>query len=175
MTSVKELIRRQLDTSGNLLLRSSHLLDDEEFFYEPNAGASMAWTLLHLATLQDWAVNRVFLSLDPKFSREIREAFKGGRDFEENDAKHLTSKMDIEAKFSREQYETIIALDSFDEENWNVSTPSGCRFPTFGILWEHLATHNYWHLGAISVSHPRLTNAVLVAPRFYSVDPQEVA
>lgn len=173
MSVVKEIIRRQLDISGTLLLRASKTLSEEEFFYEPKNGGSMAWTLNHLCALQDWAVNRVFLDAQPKLDRETREAFKGGRSVTEADRAKLGTKSEIENRFTQEQYGTIQALDNFDEKSWNVSTPSGCRFPTFGMLWEHLATHNHWHMGAISATLPQVAHIVLVAPRFYTVDPKD--
>ncbi|MFS2039837.1 DinB family protein [Agrobacterium tumefaciens] len=175
MTGLKDTIRRQLDTSGTLLLRASKSLTNEEFFSEPSNGGSMAWTLRHLSGLQDWAVNRVFAGATPKFDRELREAFKGGREITDEDRQRLGDRTEIEGVFAQEQFETIEALNRFDVDRWDNSTPSGCRFPTYGTLWEHLATHNYWHLGALSVSHPRLAQLVLVAPRFYSVDPDESA
>ena len=173
MSLVKEIIRRQLDMSGMLLLRASKTLSEDEFLHEPPHGGSMAWTLNHLAALQDWAVNRVFSRSRPKLSRETREAFKGGRPVTDSDRAKLRPKGEIENFFAEEQYETISALDNFSETHWNQSTPSGCRFPTYGTLWEHLATHNHWHLGAISVALPKVAQIVLVAPRFYTVDPQD--
>lgn len=173
MSKLKEAIRRQLDTSGTLLLRASKTLTDKDFFSETPTSASVAWTLNHLAALQDWSVNRVFKSTSPKMDRSTREAFKGGRPVTDADRDKLGSKSEIEANFAQEQFETIRALDTFDDDLWNVSTLSGCRFPTYGILWEHLATHNFWHLGAISVSLPQVAHLVQVAPRFYTVDPQD--
>ena len=171
MSLAKEIVSRQLDVSGTLLLRASSTLSNDEFFYE-GPGGSMAWTLNHLSALQDWAVNRVFLKGKPKLNSETREAFKGGRAVTSDDRKKLGSKSEIESFFAEEQYQTIQTLGKFDEASWNTSTPSGCRFPTLGTLWEHLATHNHWHLGAISASLPRITPILLVAPRFYTVDPE---
>lgn len=173
MSKLKEIIRRQLDTSGNLLLRASKTLSNDDFFFETPTAASVAWTLNHLSDLQDWSVNRVFNEVVPKTDRVTREAFKGGRPITDADREKLGSKEDIEARFAQEQFETIRALNEFDESRWNGSTPSGCRFPTYGTLWEHLATHNFWHLGAISVSLPQVAHLVQVAPRFYTVDPKD--
>jgi hypothetical protein len=173
MSRVKEIIRRQLDHSGIMLLSAAKALSDDEFFWEPPVGGSMASTMRHLSGRQDWAGNRGFNQTEPKLRRGEREAFKGGRAITDSDREMLRDRSVIEGEFANEQYQTIQALDAFDEEGWNVSTPSGCRFPTYGILWEHLATHNHWHLGAISVSHPKLTQLVMVAPRYYTVDPQD--
>ncbi|CAN0655792.1 DinB family protein [uncultured Nitratireductor sp.] len=175
MSGIKDAIRRQIDTSGTLLLRVSKTLSDDGFFEEPANGGSMAWTLTHLFTLQDWARNRVFGGVEPRVDRASREAFKGGRAVYDEDRDRLGTRREIENAFANEQYRTIAALNAFDVAKWDQPTPSGCRFPAYGALWEHLAAHNYWHLGALSVSHPHILHLTLVAPRFYSVDPEEMA
>jgi DinB superfamily len=129
---VKQVLKRQIDDSGVLLLKASSVLSDEEFVFEPDNGASMAWTLGHLAALQDWAIHRVFLTQEPKFSRELREALKGGRPVSESDREKIANRAEVEATFARTQANTIDVLHKFDENDWNKSTPSGCRFPTYG-------------------------------------------
>lgn len=173
MSNLKQSLKRQIDHSGNLLLKCSSVLTDEEFFYKPEIGASMAWTLGHLAALQDWAVQRVFLSEKPEFSRDKRDALKGGREVTEEDLQFISDRPEVERTFARVQFNTIAELHQFDEKRWNEATPSGCRFPTLGTLWEHLSSHNFWHLGMLSASIPRLATLTLIAPHFYTVDHDE--
>jgi hypothetical protein len=173
MSTLKQAIKRQIDHSGTLLLKCSSALSDEEFFQVGSGGASMAWTLGHLTALQDWSVNRVFQNSEPKFSHEQREALKGGRELRKEDLQFISDRPAVEKSFSDQQYETIRCLDAFDVERWHEPTPSGCRFPFYGSLWEMLAVHNSWHLGAISVSIPRIADLTLTAPRYYTVDPQD--
>jgi hypothetical protein len=175
MTLLNQAIMRQIDHSGVLLLKVASVLTDEEFFFQPTSGASMAWTLGHLSALQDWAVNRVFLGREPLFSRERREALKGGRKIHKDDHSHFNERPELQQTFASSQERTLQVLSDYPEEKWNQPTPSGCRFPTYGALWEHLAVHNGWHLGAISVSLPRVSQMTLFAPRFYSVDTHDLA
>jgi hypothetical protein len=174
MSLVKEALKRQLDNSGILLLKAASVLSNDEFFAEPANGASMAWTLGHLTALQDWALHRVFLKDEPKFDKEKREALKGGRAIVDSDRVHFKDRQQIETEFSVTQADVIHALHNFNEDHWNHSTPSGCRFPTYGSLWEHLAVHTFWHLGELSATIPRIAHLTLLAPRFYSVDHAEI-
>jgi hypothetical protein len=174
MSLLKEALKRQLDNSGILLLKAASVLSDEEFFSQPTNGASMAWTLGHLTALQDWALHRVFLKDEPLFTREKREALKGGRHIMDSDKVHFSDRHETEANFSKTQTDLIHALHDFNENDWNQSTPSGCRFPTYGTLWEHLAVHNFWHLGELSATTPRISHLTLLAPRFYSTDHAEM-
>ena len=173
MSELKAAMKRQIDHSGVLLLKIASSLSDEEFFYKPESGGSMAWTLGHLAALQDWAINRVFQGTAPRLERDAREALKGGRAILEEDHQYFENRASVTELFASTQSETLKVLHNYDEAKWNGSTPSGCRFPTYGALWEHLALHNSWHLGAISVTLPRVARLALSAPRFYSVDPED--
>jgi hypothetical protein len=103
MSLLKEALKRQIDNSGNLLLKAASVLSDTEFFAEVANGASMAWTLGHLSVLQDWALHRVFLGDEPQVSREKREALKGGRAVTEADKIHLNNRHDIELTFAKTQ------------------------------------------------------------------------
>ncbi len=173
MTTVKNVIKRQIDSSGILLLNASKILTDDEFKEEHDGGVSMAWVLGHLTALQDWAVHRVFLEEEPKLNRTIREAFKGGRKIVDSDREHIGTKEEMEQQFAESQYITIRTLESFDDSLWDKETPSACRFPTLGSLWEHLGVHNYWHLGQVGSVIPKLvgSNLTLSVPRYYTVDP----
>jgi len=176
MTNVKNIIKRQIDSSGITLLNASRLLSDEEFFEECCGNVSMAWTLGHLAAFQDWAVNRVFLENEPILGRETREALKGGREITEMDRALLPSKAELENFFIQTQALTISTLEEFNEELWDQETPSGCRFPTLGSLWENLGVHNIWHLGNVGGVIPKLvgSNVTVAVPRYYSVDKEDM-
>jgi len=173
MSALKKNIRRQIDSSGQLLINAASIVKNAEFFDE-RPGGSMAWTLNHLTALQDWSINRVFLETEPVWTRAEREAFKGGRAIAARDREFYGDKSQIIDVFTNSQFETLKTLERFDEERWDVSTPSGCRFPSYGTLWEHLGSHNFWHLGALSVAYPDLTSILQVAPRHYAVDLDEM-
>jgi hypothetical protein len=173
MSILKQALKRQIDSSGILLLKAASALSDQEFGDHTLKGASMAWTLGHISALQDWSLHRVFLKDEPEFGREKREALKGGRLLREGDHEYTANRREVEATFEKTQSQLVHYLHTFDEATWNASTPSGCRFPTYGALWEHLAVHNFWHLGAIAITYPRIARITLLAPRFYSVDHNE--
>ena len=173
MSILKEALKRQMDTSGNLLLRASKTLSKDEFFLDPSSGPSMAWTLGHITALQDWSLHQVFQNVECQIDHEAREALKGGRPIRGQDRKFFNDKEKLEKEFSATQLEMITLLNSFDEEKWNQSPPSGGRFSSYGSLWEHLAVHNFWHLGQLASTYPKLTSIVLLAPRDFTVDPDE--
>ncbi|MEM6988999.1 MAG: hypothetical protein AAF721_00835, partial [Myxococcota bacterium] len=49
----KDIIRRQMNRSGNLLLGALEPLSDAEFFAGGASGVSPAWTVGHLACVTD--------------------------------------------------------------------------------------------------------------------------
>lgn len=175
MSTPKDVVKRQLDASGTLILNVSSALSDEEFFHEPKVGASLAWSLGHLAALQDWCVSNVVASEERLIDKSKREVFRGGRRITGEDRKAIPSRRELEALFRDTQTRAIAALEKFDLSRWDEATPTGCRFPTLGAVWEHLASHNFWHLGQMSACVPRLAGTTLTVniPRHYSLPFEE--
>ena len=59
MENARDVIKRMIDNGGSLLIKCAEVLHPEEFFFQPRYGASMAWTLGHLAAFQDWSMSNI--------------------------------------------------------------------------------------------------------------------
>jgi hypothetical protein len=164
MNSAKDVVRRLLDQSGIILLKASEVLTDDEFFFEPPDGASMAWTLGHLAAFQDWSLTNFSPGERRVLDSETREFFRGGKLITEEDKRLYKGRHEMEALFRDTQARTIKALNAFDLDRWGEPTPTGCRYPNAGAVWESMAYENYWHLGQLSVCIPRLSGTSLTVP-----------
>lgn len=154
----KLIVRRQLNRSGNTLVAALEPLKDEEFFKGGPSGISAAWTMGHLA-----CVNDLFAAAldDGKlaFSQEAHSAFNdlavGDRKFAtraEAVDPQLFPKLKIITMMRQAQIRVLKVLDVFDIRRWNEPSPDRIAdtLPTLGSLWEHLAVHTYWHLGELS-------------------------
>lgn len=156
MSNPKDVINRLLGQSAEALVRASSLLSDAEFFAQPEIGASMAWTLLHLASYQNWFISIISPNYLCKHLELRSDIFKGGRPFSEEDIEHYRSKAETIQIFLTTQAQLLDQLAAFDVSQWDQPAPNDTPFPTLGSIWENIATENYWHLGQLSVSVPRL-------------------
>jgi hypothetical protein len=154
----KLIVRRQLNRSGNRLVAALEPLKEDEFFEGGPSGISAAWTVGHLA-----CVNDLFAAaLDDgrlAFSTEAHTVFN---DLAVGDRKFATraeavdpqafSKSKIIAMMRQAQIRLLKVLDVFDVRRWDDPSPDRIAdtLPTLGSLWEHLAVHTYWHLGELS-------------------------
>jgi hypothetical protein len=178
---VKQLVRRQMNHSGNILLMGMEPLTDDEFFSGGPNGISPAWTVGHLACVLDlftsWVV-RCKLALP----REVYAVFnpiwiakREGTKAEGVDRK-VFPKAEIMLLYRRAQVRALDALTDFDVGLWEVRPPDDVPdvLPTYGSIWQTLGAHTYWHLGeltgCISKFHGTYTlNSAI--NYFYDVDP----
>ncbi|NEI24086.1 hypothetical protein GUK30_32590 [Rhizobium leguminosarum] len=177
MSSAGRVVMRSLDETGIKLRQLSEILSEDEFYAEGTSAVSMAWTFMHILSLEDWTINRIMRRAAPVLPYEVREAFKGGRPVTDEDRKKILPRRELEAQFSATREETLRLLSGFDESRWDEQTPVDCRFPTLGTVWENLANDCWWHLGQLSSSVPRFsgTTMAVTKPRYHSTDPDDVS
>lgn len=159
---VKQVIQRQLNKSGNILMSAIEPLPEVEFFDGQLNNISIAWTVGHLACVMDlfggWLSNQ-----GRTFGSEIHQVFNplelGGKQQEKwelVDPKEF-SKADILLLLRQAQVRLLDILDHFDLGLWNVMPPAYVpdTLPTYGSIWEALAVHTFWHLGELCGSSQR--------------------
>lgn len=181
--TVKRIIARQMNRSGNTLLSATEPMSEERFYAGGVNGVSPAWTIGHLACVLDlftsWMLGRptvmpkdaheVFNPLDIVHSRDITKA-------EMVDPAKF-SRDDIVYYFRTGQVDGLKFLERFDISKWEQPPQGGSpeNLPTNGCIWEHLAIHTYWHLGelagALSEFHGSYT--LNMVPHYFYFQPTD--
>ena len=158
-----------MSSGADLLFRAIRVIDDEEFFDQPERGPSMAWTVGHLACVQDFFVAKV-TGAQRGIPEEVNEIFKGGRRLLADESRSYPTRMELEAMFRASHEAAMKALADFSEDLWDRNlAPEDTkevgmeRFPTYGSIWETLATHTHRHLGQLSITVPKLSCGSIVA------------
>lgn len=152
----KQIVKRQLNRSGNILISVAEPMTDKEFFEGQANDISFAWTIGHLACVMDlfgsWFpggelqfpvdVHKVFNSLDiePKGTKKCE--LVNPQEF---------SKSNILLLLRQAQVRLMEILEDFDLALWNIMPPCNVpdSLPTYGVIWESLGVHTYWHLGEL--------------------------
>jgi hypothetical protein len=162
MTDAKQVVARQIDRSGHILLLGLEPVSDSEFFAENTTGFSAAWTVGHLACVADlfssWfdgrlvlgrPVHQVFNETDLTEPGSVSKAASVGRD--------TFPKTALMQMFCQSVTKAQRTLNAFDAGRWDAPPPHGVPVSllTSGAVWEHLAVHVYWHLGELAGSMPR--------------------
>jgi hypothetical protein len=154
----KLIVRRQLNRSGNTLVAALEPLKEDEFFRGGPSGISAAWTVGHLACVNDLfaaALDDGKLAFPPEAHTAFNDLEIGDRKFATRaDAvdPQLFSKSKIITMMRQAQVRLLKVLDVFDVRRWDDPSPDRIAdsLPTMGSLWEHMAVHTYWHLGELS-------------------------
>jgi hypothetical protein len=163
MTTAKQVVARQIDRSGNILLLGLEPVSNDEFFEELPTGFSAAWTIGHLACVADlfssWLDGRRTV-----LSRSVHQVFNE-TNLAEPSAVSKAASVDRETfpkvvllrVFCQTVTKALRVLDEFDLSQWDAPAPAGVPVSllTGGAVWEHLAVHVYWHLGELAGSMPR--------------------
>jgi hypothetical protein len=184
----RDMVRRQMNRSGNTLLASIEPLDDDDFYKAFANGSSIAWTVGHLACVLD--LFSTWLGAPGKaLPAEMHDVFNRldlGTDepnppskAESVDRKTWGRKLLI-TRLREAQVRVLTILDSFDSSRWYERSPASApdTLPTLGDIWESLCVHTFWHLGEISGAHPRFkgTYTLNTVLHYFHVDsPQDAA
>lgn len=182
---VRDMVRRQMNRSGNILLSSVEPLDDEDFYKPFVNGSSIAWTIGHLACVFDLFTTWLGAP-DKALPREMHDVFNsldlGSEDpnpptkAETVDRKRWTRKLLI-ARLRESQVRALKLLEDFDPVRWYERSPPGApdTLPTVGDIWESLAVHTFWHLGELSGAHPRFkgTYTLNTVLHYFHVDDKD--
>lgn len=152
MSSMKDVILGQLQTSGWLLDQMLADLTDAEFFCPAVPGSNhAAWILGHIATSEESLTCKI-VGRTPAFDEPLMKMF-GGQSKCLPDASRYPSVADIKAMFRNARERTVQTLKAFDEKHWNDPSPEGLPrdfFPTKGSVWALQGTHAYWHIGQLT-------------------------
>ncbi len=159
---VRQVVRRQMNQAGNILLSGLEPLSAEEFFAAGSNGISPAWTVGHLACVIDlftsWVaggrkalpdhVHAVFNSL------EIGKKTLSKAELVDPT---MFPQADILLLFRQSQVRALDVLRDFDLALWDAPTPESVpdTLPTYGAIWQALGVHTFWHLGELSGCIPR--------------------
>lgn len=181
--TVKRIIARQMNRSGNTLLSATEPMSDERFYAGGVNGISPAWTIGHLACVTDlftsWMLGRptvhpkaahaVFNPLDIVRSRDTTKA--------ESVDPSSFSRDDIVFYFRTGQVEALRFLKRFEVSNWELPPLGGSpeNLPTNGCIWEHLAIHTYWHLGELAGALPEFHGSYTLnmVPHYFFFQPSD--
>ncbi len=158
----KQIIKRQLNRSGNIMLSAVEPLSEDEFFEGQPNGASVAWTIGHLACVMDLFCS--WLSGTPRrFDPQIHGVFNA-LDFGLDSPPKWTvvdpqlyDKAHVLFLFRQAQVYALDVLEDFDTSRWDTACGAHIpdTLPTYGAIWESLGVHTYWHLGELAGGVPR--------------------
>ena len=156
----RQLVIRLMDDAGSTLLLAMEPVSDRKFYAENADGLSAAWVVGHLACVLDLASS--WFGKPRMCERSFHAVFNETAATEVTVSK--ASMVDPEKYpkalllllFNRAVVKAIRALDEFDITEWDAPGPPGVpvSLRTGGAVWEFLARHTDWHLGALSGSMP---------------------
>lgn len=158
MSSVKDVIHRQLQDGQTLIDMLTKDMSDSEYFVAPLDGANhIGWILGHIACTEDWVV--AAMTGSPwRIASSVRERFE----YDSiclPDASMYPSRPKIDQLFRNARENTVETLQASDEGEWDDPPPEGmprAYFPTLGAVWGKQATHQFWHVGQITVCRTAL-------------------
>ncbi len=154
MSSVKDTLLSQLRTGQFFFEKFTADLSDAEYFRPPVEGGNhAAWIVGHVACSEDSILAQ--LTGKPKrIPDSTAELFKGGSTCVA-DASRYPSRKELDELFRNSRGRTIEELTTFDEKKWNDAS-SWKTFPTLGALWGLQGTHQFWHIGQLTVCRQAL-------------------
>ena len=158
MPSAKAIIMEQMGMGQFLFDKFTADLSDEEFFKPPVPGANHAgWIVGHIAVSEDSLASGV-TGEEKSIPESIQELFKGGSKCLA-DAAQYPSRKEIEELYKNTRAHTIEAIKASDESTWDAPSPEGFTkevFPTVASIWGLIGTHQYWHIGQLTVCRTAL-------------------
>jgi hypothetical protein len=168
VSTTVDTVIRQLTFSGERLLICAELLDPREFYAENADGYSAAWTIGHLACVTD--LFRSWFDGEMLFEPGFHQVFNETAVVEEGviskaatvDPARFPKEL-LMLRFREAQIKAMYTMEEFGFENWDEPGPPGLpvTIQTGGRLWEILAVHTEWHLGALAASVPRFRGTYL--------------
>lgn len=153
MPGLKDVIIEQLRSGQLFIEKLTEDLSDAEYFVPPIEGANhVGWILGHIACSEDWALSLVTGS-KLRIPQSAHDMFRG-RSKCVPDAPKYPSRKEMDELFGNNRAETVEVLKAFDDNKWGDPLPEDVPrdfFPTLGSLWGTLGTHQFWHIGQITV------------------------
>lgn len=153
MLGLKDVIIEQLQSGQLLIEKLTEDLSDAEYFVPPIEGANhVGWILGHMACSEDWA-SSLITGTRLRIPQSVHEVFKGGSKCIP-DASKYPSRKEMDELFYNNRADTVEVLKTFDDDKWGDPSPEDVPrdfFPTLGSLWGMVGTHQFWHIGQITV------------------------
>ncbi|MEK6799894.1 MAG: DinB family protein [Planctomycetota bacterium] len=153
MAGPKDVILAQFANAEQLMQWFTSDLSDAEYFKPPVPGANHAgWIIGHVACSEDSIVAAI-TGKAMCIPAATHATFKGGEDCLP-DAARYPSRKQVDELLRDSRAHTREAIRDFDDKRWNDPSPEGWTkefFPTLGAMWSLLPTHQYWHIGQITV------------------------
>ena len=84
----------------------------------------------------------------------------------------IAPRREIDEVFRNARAITSEALSMFDEQRWDAPSPEGAPkdiFPTVGAQWCMAATHQFWHLGQLTIYRKAMNKRSLLFERIVPV------
>ena len=153
MPSPKDVILGQLQSGQTLIELLTQDLSDPDYFVVPTDGGNhIAWILGHIAWSEDSTVAAI-TGGSSRIPPSAQEPFKSGSTCVP-DASMYPSRKEIDELFRSTRAHGVEAIRVFDESRWDDPSPDDVPrdfFPTIGSLWAGQATHQFWHIGQMTV------------------------
>lgn len=182
LRALKAVIARQMNRSGNTLLAGLEPVNDDEFYAVAPNGISAAWTIGHIACVNDlfsswFAGGRMLLdAATHKIFNNLEIAEPSGISKGASVDRQVRTKRKLLLHLRQTQVKALQVLEDFDPSSWESPIPSGLpdTLMTCGAVWEHLAVHTYWHLGELGALMPRFygTYTLNTLPHYFYYPPQ---
>ena len=182
MTTVNQLIARQMTLSGERLLLAMEPLDDDEFFAGNANGFSAAWAVGHLACVADlfssWFSGQLLLSRPfHAVFNETGVVAEGPVSKADSVNRELYPKAGLLLAFRQAMIKALRVLNAFEPARWDAPAPPGAPVSLLsgGAVWERLAVHGDWHCGELAGSMPRFygTYPLNILPHHLYVLPED--
>lgn len=158
MATAKDVLIAQLTAGKTFYDLFTSDLSDEEYFHLPCPGSNhVAWNVGHIGCAED-SITAQLTGAKPRIPESTNALFKGGSTCLP-DASKYPSRKEIDALFRDSRSRTVEALLAFDVSKWGQPSPERwlkSPFPTVGALWGLQGTHQFWHLGQITVCRQAL-------------------
>ncbi len=161
MSSMKDLLPGQLEMGGFLFDKFTSDLSDAEYFKRPAPNTNhVAWNVGHIATSEDSMVAAITGGA-MKLSEDLHKLFGGSSECLDDSTKY-PSRGELDEMYKNARAITIEQFNMFDEAKWSDPAPEGWpadMFPTLGSIWAILPTHQFWHIGQITVCRQTMGKA----------------
>ncbi len=158
MASPNDVVAAQLQTGQFLIEKFTEDLLDSEYFTPPIEGANhVGWIIGHIAASEDRTVSLI-TGAAQRLPTAMHELFRGGSTCLP-DASKYPSRKKIDEFFHNSRANTVQALEAFDENKWNDPSPEEAFrdfFPTLGSLWGMQGTHQFWHIGQLTICRTKM-------------------
>jgi|SRR5580765_1518412 hypothetical protein len=162
MTTLNQLIARQMDRMGTAFMNAMGPASGAEFFAANRNGFSAAWVAGHMACVYDlfssWFSGELLFedSFHALFN-ETDVAAPGPVSKAASVHPGCYSKALLLHRFNQAWVKAARTLNAFDVSRWDAPAPSGAPVSliTGGAVWEVLGLHVGWHCGELAGSMPR--------------------